>query len=126
MIPVSANYVTRGRVLHDYIKLASLGGLCDPNPQVGGCRPHQLGEVSCLHVHRFSGVVVSLTLVIPTGHWFCALKNPSRITAPTPVKILPIVSITTVLKSVSSCKIVSIFSSPAFIGSGLELFIILK
>ena len=126
MIPVSANYVTRGRVLHDYIKLASLGGLSDPNPQVGGGGPDQLGEVARLHVHGFSVVVVSLTLIIPTGHWLGPLKNPSGITAPAPVEILTIVSITAVLKCVSSCKIVSIFSSPAFIGSGLALFIILK
>ena len=122
MILVSANYISRRRVLHHHIELASGGGLGDPHPQVGGGGPDQLGKVACLHVHGFSRVVVSLTFFVPTCHWLGPLKNPSRITAPTPVKILPIVSISTVLKSVSSCKIVCIFASPEFIGSGLILF----
>ena len=122
MILVSANYVARRRVLHHHIELASGGGLGDPHPQVGGGGPDQLGKVACLHVHGFSRVVVSLTFFVPTCHWLGPLKNPLRITAPTPVKILPIVSISTVLKSVSSCKIVCIFASPEFVGSGLILF----
>ena len=122
MILVSANYVARRRVLHHHIELASGGGLGDPHPQVGGGGPYQLGKVPRLHVHGFSRVVVSLTLFVPTCHWLCSLQNPSRITAPAPVKILSIVSISTVLKSVSSCKIVCIFASPEFIGSGLILF----
>ena len=122
MILVSANYISRRRVLHHHIELASGGGLGDPHPQVGGGGPDQLGKVACLHVHGFSRVVVSLTFFVPTCHWLGPLKNPSRITAPTPVKILPIVSISTVLKSVSSSKIVSIFPSPEFVGSGLILF----
>ena len=122
MILVSANYVARRRVLHHHIELASGGGLGDPHPQVGGGGPDQLGKVACLHVHGFSRVVVSLTFFVPTCHWLGPLKNPSRITAPAPVKILSIVSISTVLKSVSSCKIVCIFASPEFVGSGLILF----
>ena len=122
MILVSANYISRRRVLHHHIELASGGGLGDPHPQVGGGRPDQLGKVPRFHVHGFSRVVISLTLFIPTCHWLRSLKNPSRITAPTPVKILSIVTISTVLKSVRSCKIVCIFPSPEFVGSGLILF----
>ena len=122
MILVSANYISRRRVLHHHIELASGGGLGDPHPQVGGGGPDQLGKVACLHVHGFSRVVVSLTFFVPTCHWLRSLKNPTRITAPTPVKILSIVTISTVLKSVSSSKIVSIFPSPEFVGSCLILF----